>query len=485
MAADKIEEFSVVIIGAGSGGLTAAQFAARLGAKACLIEERHVGGDCTWTGCVPSKALIKSAKVAHHARTAADFGIAGIDSESVKADMQRVHDYVHKSIGEVAKHETKEHFESKGIRVFLGRAKFESAHIIEISPSEGSDLTRPVKIKCDRVVICTGARPIVPDFVTESGVPFITYEQIFNITELPKSLVIIGGGPIGIEMAQAYQRLGTQVSVIASRILPKEDRDAAEVLTKVLEREGLKHYKGRAEAVASSPDGGVTVTVTGGEQVTSSLLLVAAGRRPWFEGLGLENAGVEYTSKGITVDSTLKTSVSHIYAAGDCIGSAQFTHYAGWQAFMAVRNFILPSSTSGIADIIPRVTFSDPEIAAVGMSEEEFRAQYGDEGRIEIRSLEHVDRAVVEGEHHDGFYKIMYSPDQKIRGATMVSQRAGETINEIAVAMTQGITMKSLGKTIHAYPSFGFGAQQMASDVAVEGLFHGLTGRLINWLKRV
>eukprot|EP00050_Salpingoeca_kvevrii_P020294 m.96826 g.96826 ORF g.96826 m.96826 type:complete len:242 (+) comp8805_c0_seq3:784-1509(+) len=206
--------------------------------------------------------------------------------------------------------------------------------------------------------------------------------------------------------------------------------------------------------------------------------------QPCVESMRLDRAGVEFSKRGIAVNKHLKTNIGHIYAAGDCIGSEQFTHYAGWQAFMAVRNFILPSADDGTSDLVPRVTFSDPEIAAVGLTEHDFRQKYPD-GTVDVRPLTHIDRAVCEGEHKHGFYKLMYSSDQKIRGATIVCQRAGELINEIAVAIERGLTMKQLGKTIHAYPSFGFGIQQMASDVAVESLFHGLTGRLISLLKKV
>eukprot|EP00054_Salpingoeca_dolichothecata_P016351 m.95724 g.95724 ORF g.95724 m.95724 type:complete len:482 (-) comp21940_c0_seq3:95-1540(-) len=477
------ETFSVVIIGAGSGGLTAAEFAAKIGARVALVEANKVGGDCTWTGCVPSKALIKASKTIHTARRAsALFGTGA--PPNIEVDMKKVHDYVKSKIEKIYQHETPETFEAKGVRVFMGRGEFLNSHDLKITPSEGSSLEKETVIRGQRFVLCTGASAAVPPFLKDTDIPYLTYESIFDLQELPKSMTVVGGGPIGAEMAQAFNRLGSKVTIIARTILPKEDPDAQKVVTKVFVDEGMVHIPCRAVKIEKIEDG-VKIITEDGQEVTSETLLVAAGRHPNVANMGLDAAGVKYTKDRIHVNSKLQTSVSHIYAAGDCIGSPQFTHYAGWQAFIAVRNFILPSSESGFNEVLPRVTFTEPEVAAVGMTEEEFLSEYGGKAHVVVRRLDRVDRAVCENDEETGFVKILYTSDLKVHGATIVCQRAGEMINEFSLAMQNDLSLKKIARAIHAYPSFAFTIQQMTSDIAVEGLFHGITGKLINLLKKV
>ncbi|EGD81218.1 hypothetical protein PTSG_11256 [Salpingoeca rosetta] len=479
---EPVEEFSVVIIGAGSGGLTAADFAAHLGAKTALVEANRLGGDCTWTGCVPSKALIKVAKVAHTVRHAADYGIEGVpDPASVKADMKQVHDRVHAIINKVYEQESPEVWEKRGVRVFMGKAEFIDDHQLRIHSSDGAG---DVVIRGDRFVVCTGARPSVPPVIAESGVDFHTYETIFNVTELPPSLLVIGGGPIGCELGQAFARFGSRVTILSRRILAKEDDDARAVMARVFAEEGIEHISAHVSKVENTESGQIKVTADDGSEIVVDSLLVAAGRAPVVESLNLPAARVEFSADGIDTNQYLQTSRKHIYAAGDCAGSEQFTHYAGWQAFMAVRNFILPSHSRGKSHIVPRCTFTDPEVASVGMTEKEFTDTYGAKGRVFKWPLSKIDRAVTEGEETAGFYKIMFTPDNKLRGACFVCQRAGELVNEIALCMANDIKVPDLGKAMHNYPSFGVGLQQMCADVAVEGLLTGLTGRIVNWLKR-
>ena len=298
--------YDLVIIGAGSGGLTAAGFAVQLGARVALVEKSRIGGDCTWTGCVPSKALLKAAKVAHEVRTACHYGIM---SGPPVADMAKVRDYVLAAIQQVYQFESPEELERKGIDVLQGSARFISPRSIEVAD-------RIVHSK--KFLITTGARAVLPPIAGLSEVPFVTYEKIFENDRLPDSLVVIGGGPIGSELAQAYKRLGSQVTIVADRLLPKEDQDVRELIGRVFEGEGIRLLKGRAKSVRKDGDG--IVVSTDGEEVRGDLLLVASGRKPTVEGLDLEAAGVTYSEKGITVDEQLRTNVKNIYAAGDVAG---------------------------------------------------------------------------------------------------------------------------------------------------------------------
>eukprot|EP00043_Microstomoeca_roanoka_P030009 m.24214 g.24214 ORF g.24214 m.24214 type:complete len:483 (-) comp9641_c0_seq1:1376-2824(-) len=475
------ELFSVIVIGAGSAGLTAADFAARLGASTALIEASRIGGDCTWTGCIPSKALLKVAKVAHTVRRAAKFGVVGIDQSQVKMDMQHVHDRVHAIIDKIYQEERPEVWEERGVRVFTGRAEFLDPHRVCVHRQDG---TKQI-IQGDRFVICTGARPAIPVVVKASGVPYLTYESIFDLTELPSSLLIVGGGPIGCEIGQAFARFGSQVTILSKHLLSKEDPDVQEALLEMLQAEGIVHVGSHLKDIRQQADGRVEATAEDGTIIMADRVMIAVGRVPVIERLALAAADVEFTDSGIVTNDFLQTTTKHIYAAGDCIGSQQFTHYAAWQAFLAVRNFILPSRDHAKTTLVPRCTFTDPEVAAIGPSEEEFKQKYGAKARVAFRHLKQVDRAVTEDEDSIGFYKILYTTNGKIRGATFVCQRAGELVNEIAICISQGIKITDLGKVMHNYPSFGIAVQQMSADVVIESLMTGLTGAMVNWFKRI
>ncbi len=349
------EEYDLVIIGAGSGGLTAAGFATQLGAKVALVEKHHIGGDCTWTGCVPSKALLKAAKVAHDVRTASHYGIA---TNAPVTNMAKVREYIRAAIQQVYRFETPEELRQKGVEVILGAARFLDPRTILVGD-------RTVRSKA--FLLTTGAKPSIPPIAGLNEVPFVTYEQIFDNDRLPESMVVVGGGPIGMEITQAYQRLGAKVTLVADRLLPKEEPEVRELIQRIFEREGTRFVWGRAKSARQ--DGNAVVIETDNGEARGDLLLVASGRKPTVDGLGLESAGVSYSEKGIPVDDHLRTNVKHIYAAGDVLGGYQFTHFAGWQSFQAVRNALLPGTSSGFTDLVPWVTFTDPEVARVGPSE--------------------------------------------------------------------------------------------------------------------
>jgi pyruvate/2-oxoglutarate dehydrogenase complex dihydrolipoamide dehydrogenase (E3) component len=461
------QQYDLVIIGAGSGGLIAAEFAVQLGAKTALVEKDRIGGDCTWTGCVPSKTLLKAAKVAHQVRTASQYGIV---SQSPATDMARVHEYVQRAVHQIYQRTTPEALRKKSIDVYLGAARF-----IDSSKILAGDAT----LQARHFLITTGAKPVVPEISGLSSVPFVTYQQIFDNQRLPRSMVIVGGGPLGAEIAQAYQRLGAQVTVVADRLLPQEDQDVRDLMERVFADEGIRRVKGRAKAARK--DGEFIVITSAGQEARGDLLLVASGRKPNLDGLDLEKAGVEYTQKGVKVDDELRTSAKHIYAAGDVLGGYQFSHYAGWQAFQAVRNALLPGSNSGLTDLVPWVTFTDPEVAHVGFSEQKARSDFGDELKIHRWTLSKVDRAVCENDRN-GFIKILAKPDGSLLGATIVAERAGETITEIVIALKHKLKVMDIAGTIHAYPTYSTGVQLLATEMAVEKLLSGTSGRIVRTL---
>ncbi len=464
------DRYDIVIIGAGSGGLVGARFATQLGAKVALVEKNRIGGDCTWTGCVPSKALLKAAKVAHEIRTAAQYGIR---AGAPITDMSAVREYVRSAMESVYKLETPERLAKEGVDVVFGAARF-------VDPSTIIASARTIQSKS--FVITTGARPFIPPIPGLIEAPFSTYEQIFENETLPKTMTVVGGGPIGMEMAQAYQRLGSEVTIISNSVLPKDEPEVREVMQGVFEREGVRFVTGSAKSVRK--DKGLITVATEHQEIIGELLLIAVGRRPNVSGLDLEKSGVTYSPRGIPVDDRLRTNVHHIYASGDVTGSYQFTHYAGWQAFQAVRNALLPGSSSGVSDLVPWVTFTDPEVAHIGLTEAQARAKYQDRVGVHRWCLDKVDRAVCENDSA-GFLKVLTKPDGTILGATIVAARAGEAIVELVVTIKQGMKIGDLAGAIHPYPTYSTGIQQMAADIAVEHLLSGTSGKLVRSLSRV
>jgi pyruvate/2-oxoglutarate dehydrogenase complex dihydrolipoamide dehydrogenase (E3) component len=463
-------EFDLVIVGAGSGGLTAAGFAAQLGAKVALVEKNRIGGDCTWTGCVPSKALLKAAKVAHEIRTASRFGI---NANPPVIEMANVRAYLRQAIEQVYQFESPEELQKRGIEVIQGAGRFIDAQTIRV----GEQLVRGRAF-----LITTGARPRIPSIEGLRDVPFLTYEQIFDNDRLPRSMIVIGGGPIGMEMAQAYRRLGTDLSLVADRLLPKDDPEAREVMRHVFEREGVRFVWGRAKSARKQAE--EIVVATEGEQVRGDLLLIASGRQPAIADLDLEKAGVACSAKGIPVDARLCTNVKHIYAAGDVTGGYQFTHFAGWQAFQATRNALLPGSSSGVTDLVPWVTFTDPEVAHVGLTEDQARSKYGENVTIHRWEMTHADRAICDDDR-DGFIKLITKKDGSLLGATVVNARAGETITEFVVAMKHGLKVSALAGAIHAYPTYSTPVQQLAAEMATEHALAGVSGKIIRGISKI
>ncbi|HEX5418585.1 MAG TPA: FAD-dependent oxidoreductase [Gammaproteobacteria bacterium] len=465
----KNERYELAVIGAGPAGLVAAKFAARLGAKVALIEGRRIGGDCTWTGCVPSKALLKAAKVAETVRRARDYGIV---ADPPAVDLAGVREYVRHAIDAAYRHETPEQLGAAGVELALGAARF-------VEPSGVAVGGRVVRAK--RFIVATGARPRLPPIAGLNEVPFATYEDIFDNEVLPKRMIVVGAGPLGVEIAQAYERFGARVTLIGTGFLPMEDADVRAAMRRVFEREGIRFVAGRARAARREGDS--IAVATEDEEVKAEQLFIAAGREPNVEGLGLEAAGVDYSSRGIPVDARLRTNVKHIYAAGDVLGERQYTHYAAWQAFRAVRNALLPGGASGIADLVPRVTYTDPEVAQAGFTEEAAVERFGPDAVVHRIDMDGVDRAICENDT-SGTLKIVARRDGTILGATVVARRAGEVLGELMLAMQRGLKLGDLAGVMHAYPTYSSPVQQLAADFSVERFLRSGPGSLIRKLRR-
>jgi len=467
------EAYDLIVIGAGAAGLTAAGFGGRINAKVALIEKNKLGGDCTWVGCVPSKALLKIAKVAHTIRTADKYGIT---SSPPEIDMAKVRDYVQNTVQEIYQHETPEVFsEEYNVDVVLGKAEFIDSYTVKVGERT---------LTAKKIILATGAKPLVPPIDGIEDVPYHTNLTIFEKDYLPDHLLIIGGGPIGMEMAQAHARLGARVTVMDSAIMRRDDPEVAQVLQSILEREGVNFELGMVKS--AHMDGDIIVLkLDNGTLVSGDMLLVAAGRIPNVHGLGLDAAGVAYTDQGIQVDKFLRTSAEHIYAVGDCTPGPKFTHYSGWQASVAARNALFPIvNSNGHDENLPWVTFTEPEAAHVGLTEVQARQKFGDAVKVYYFPLTLGDRSMTEDDR-EGFIKIIYKGSGTLLGATVVANRAGEMIVEFGYALRRGFGFSDIVGMMHAYPTYSDVVRKAVSYVMIEELFEGASGRVINTVSKV
>ena len=464
----KTPEYDLAIIGAGASGLIAADFAVQLGARTALLEKGLIGGDCTWSGCVPSKSLIKVATVAQAARTASRYGIA---VSAPVTDMTQVRAYLRSTIQQIYEPTKPEALHKKGMDVLLGATRFLDPHTLEVGTQ---------RIQAKKILINTGAEPHVPAIDGLADVLYFTYQQIFENDRLPERMLVVGGGPIGCEIAQAYRRLGSEVTLITERLLPSEEPEVSELLNRIFAQEGIERIASRAESVHS--EGSAITVQTAAGSATGDLLLVATGRAPLVHGLGLEAANVRYSERGIEVNKYLQTSAKNIYAAGDVIGGPQFSHLAGWQGFQAVRNALLPENNTGTTEAMPHITFTSPEVAQIGLTEKVARNRFkAKDLLIKSFDISKVDRAVNEDDRL-GLLKIIARSNGLILGASIVGERAGETITEIAVAMRNGLKLADLAATVHPYPTYSTGVQLLATKMAVEHAFTGTSGRILRGL---
>jgi pyruvate/2-oxoglutarate dehydrogenase complex dihydrolipoamide dehydrogenase (E3) component len=460
------------VIGAGAGGLAVAAGAVQMGASVVLVERGEMGGDCLNVGCIPSKSLIAAAKLTHQAARGGEFGIA---SEPPKIDFAAIGDSVARVVARIAPHDSCERFKGLGVTVLRGEAKFVDARTVRAGNAD---------IQARRFVIATGSSPAIPPIPGLDAAPYFTNETIFANRILPRHLVVIGGGAVGIELAQAYRRLGAEVTIIDSRpLLWREDSELVAMLAKSLRAEGVK-VRPSAAIAAVEPDGeGAAVILKSGERIVGSHLLIAAGREPNTIALDLSAADVAATRNGITVDPRLRTTNRRVFAIGDVIGAPQFTHVALYHAGIVIRNalFRLPARADYRA--LPWVTYSDPELATVGMSEATARDAYGDKIRVLRWNFADNDRAQTERDT-TGMIKIVTTAKGRILGAAILGAGAGEQIMAWALAVSQRLKIGAVANLIVPYPTRSEAGKRAAGSFYTPTLFSPRTRRLVRLLAR-
>ncbi|KXJ51146.1 MAG: dihydrolipoamide dehydrogenase [Thalassospira sp. Nap_22] len=470
---NKIITTDICVIGAGSGGLSVAAGAVQMGAKVVLIEKGKMGGDCLNTGCVPSKALLAAGHAAENARRASRFGVS---TGPVEIDFGRAIDHVHSVIAGIAPHDSVERFEELGCTVIQAEARF---------TGPGEVVAGDTTIKAKRFVIATGSRAAVPPIPGLETVCYFTNETIFENRVRPEHLIIIGGGPIGLEMAQAHHQLGAKVTVIEmGTILPKDDPDLVAVVRDRIKADGIGLYEGaKTKEILDVNDQIRVVIEHQGIEITleGSHLLLATGRKPNVENLGLKDAGIEYTDRGISVDARLRTSNKKVFAIGDITGGLQFTHMAGYDAGIVIRNalFRLPAKVDHSA--VPWVTYTTPELAQVGLTEKAAREQYGDDIRVVTWDYAENDRARAEAET-EGFIKVITQPNGRILGAAIVGRQAGELIGVWSLAISKKMKIGAIAGMIAPYPTLGELSKRVAGAWYTPSLFGEKTRKLVRFL---
>ncbi|MEO1023340.1 MAG: FAD-dependent oxidoreductase [Bacteroidota bacterium] len=472
-------EFDMIVIGGGAAGLTASGIAANLGAKTMMVEAHRLGGDCTWTGCVPSKVILKAGKVAHQIRKASAYGL--VDSEP-KINFRKVIEHVHHLRQEVYEDADRpEIFEEMGIEVVHGYAAFQDNHTISIAMDNGG--TRSVSSRY--FIIAAGASAFVPPIEGLDTIDYLTNESLFEIEEQPEELLIVGGGPIGTEMSQAFTHLGTKVTVIdrANRIMTKDDPELVEILQHELEGQGVQYeFEASIQKIQKTRNRIQVILEQNGSEKTveGDQILMATGRTPNLEGLNLEAARIDYTKRGITVNDSCKTNQGHIYAIGDITGRYQFTHMSEHMAKVATTHALMKLPMKIDDKHVPWATFTEPELAHVGATEQQLR-DAGQSFTVYRFPYSKIDRAITEGEPV-GMIKIFAKKlTGKILGASVVGAHAGEMISEYAVAMKNGVTLRNIADTIHPYPSWGLGARRAADQWYIKNQSEGT----VKWIKRV
>ncbi|MBI1311638.1 FAD-containing oxidoreductase [bacterium] len=469
--------YNLVVIGAGAAGLVSAIGAAGVGAKVALIERELLGGDCLNAGCVPSKAMISAARVARSIRYADEFGIS-IHGD-VNVDFGRVMERMRRLRSQIAPNDSAERLRSLGIDVYLGSARFVSSSSVEV---DGRTLA------FRKAVIATGGRASVPLIPGLCDVPYLTNESLFSLTELPRRLGIIGAGPIGCEMAQTFALFGSEVFLVEAEhgILPREDSDASLVVQASLERDGVRLLCCGRDLQLRSDGDRVRLSVNSHDRQYDEAvdqLLVSVGRAPNVQNLGLETAGVDFDERtGVTVNDRLQTTNPSIYAAGDVCSKFRFTHAADFMARIVIQNALFKGRAKISALTIPWCTYTSPEIAHVGLDENEAR-RHGVEVNTLTQKFSEVDRAILASET-EGFVKVhLKKGSDRIAGATVVAPNAGDLISEITVAMTNGVGLKGVGSTIHPYPTQAEAIRKLGDQYNRTRLTPFVASLFRNWFK--
>lgn len=465
-------EADLCIIGGGSGGLATAAGAVQMGARTVLIEKGKMGGDCLNYGCVPSKALISAGKHAHAMGAGAPFGVA---PQPAEVDFQRVHDHVHGVIETIAPVDSVERFEGLGVTVIQEAGRFVDAKTVQ-----AGDKT----IRARRFVVATGSSPAVPPIPGLKDVPFFTNEDIFDQTECPKHLIIVGGGPIGLELAQAHRRLGAEVTVLEGLVaLGKDDPELTALVIDSLREEGVDLREGTKVKSVAQVDGEIAVVVetdAGEDVIKGSHLLLAVGRKPNLDGLDLENAGIEYERTGIKVDARLRTTNKKVFAIGDVAGGLQFTHVAGYHAGIVIRNALFRLPAKADHSTVPWVTYTDPELAHVGETEAEARERH-DKVEVIRWPFAENDRAQAE-RRTKGVVKVVTDSHGRILGASIVGPHAGDLLQPWILAKSQGLKIGAMAGMIAPYPTLGEVNKRVAGAYYTPTLFSWKTRAVVKFM---
>ncbi|MHC4365124.1 MAG: dihydrolipoyl dehydrogenase family protein [Planctomycetota bacterium] len=456
-------DYDVVVIGAGSAGLVACKLANGLGKKTALIEKRKLGGDCTWFGCIPSKTLIKSAGIAHQITRLEEFGLkpggpVELNTDSVMAHVRAV-------VQADADGHPPQSYEAEGINVLFGGPKFLDNHRIELNGKI---------ISSNKFIICTGSYPLVPAIEGLDEISYLTNETIFDLEALPKSIIVLGAGPIGIELAAALNRLGTKATVLlrSGQILKKEDKELADRLMQTLRAEGVEILNNTQTKKFVQRDGKIVATIEnqqGSQTIEADSVLVAVGRKPNIDDLALEKAGVDFDSKGIKVDEHLRTTTPNIYAAGDVVPPYLFTHMAEYEAVIATTNASLPIKQKTNYKNVLWCTFTDPELAHAGLTEQQARQIYGDKVRVYQWEHKDVDRAKTDLAQN-GLSKFICDKKGKLLGIHILGHGAAELMHEAQLAKSMGLPFSKIASVIHAYPSYSDAVRQPAKRCYIDNL---------------
>ena len=468
--------YDLVIVGMGSGGMIGAEFAATIGLRVAVVERGRVGGDCLWTGCVPSKALLASAKAAHTMRVA---DIYGLPSLAPDIDTSLVWKRIRAIQQEIAStDDDPDRFAADGVEIIRGQARVVGPNTVRVlgEGTAGDDRDLEARV----ILICTGSRPVVPPIEGLQEAGFLTSETLWDLERAPASMVMIGAGPIATEMSQAFTRLGIGTTVLQKgpRILPRDEPDLVDILVAKLRSEGVDlHFNVEIERVAIARDHKIVHGSENGEPARweGEELLVATGRRPNVEGLGLEEVGVKVLRTGIEVDERMRTAVPSIYAAGDVAGRFLFTHSAGYEAVRAVRDAFYPGKGK-VTDFVPWCTFTDPELAHAGLTVAEAEKKYGDDVEVYRLDLSHSDRARADNATEGAI--VVVTAKGKVVGAHILAPSAGEMIHELALAINEGLKLAEVASLIHVYPTLSTGIGQLAGEAAFEG------AKKLRWLVR-
>ena len=461
----------LVVIGGGAGGLVVASVAAQLGLDVVLInKEEAMGGDCLHYGCVPSKALIKSASIAFSLSHADRWGLASVKPQT---DMLAVNRTIKNAIDSIQPHDSRERFEALGCEVVIGEAAFTGPLRIKVAGRT---------IEAKRFVIATGSSAFIPPVKGLQQTNFLTNEDMYSLPALPESMVVLGGGPIGVEMAQAYCRLGTEVSIVelAPRLLPRMDESASTILAEVLTSEGISIYVNSEVVEVTEQEGVKQIRLKDGTTLQAEALLVAIGRRPVLESLNLEKAGVSFNVAGIKVNRKMQTSNKKIYACGDVTGEMPLTHVAELQAGVVIANIIFKMPKKINYDVVPSVVYTEPEVAQVGLSVEQ--CEQLKKGEVFQFDVSQLDRAITDN-NKAGVAKILTNRGRVI-GAFIIAPHAGELIHELALAVQENMKISKLTSLVHAYPTYSQLNKRLAGQYYKDRLFNPFTKKVVAFLNR-